>query len=343
MDFLDKLSLAGLVPVIAINDAEDAVPLCRALSEGGLPVAEITFRTAAAEEAIRRVHEELPNVLLCAGTVLTTDQVDRAVKAGAAAIVSPGLNPEVVRYCISKNIPVCPGTANPSDIEVALGFGLKAVKVFPAEAIGGIKLIKSMAAPYGDMRFMPTGGVNENNMLDYLSFGKILCCGGSWMVPKDAVEAKDWARITELTRSAVNKMLGLELRHVGEGHGGRQAHGGPAGLAHPGRQRLHLLRRRIRDDEEALPGNERTYRHRDELYRPGQVASGAAGLRFRGRKHRQLQERQDDRHLSEGRDRGLRGAPAAEITIRERRPRPPRPVWPEARTRGRPEITIRIG
>ena len=219
MDFLDKLSLAGLVPVIAINDAEDAVPLCRALSEGGLPVAEITFRTAAAEEAIRRVHEELPNVLLCAGTVLTTDQVDRAVKAGAAAIVSPGLNPEVVRYCISKNIPVCPGTANPSDIEVALGFGLKAVKVFPAEAIGGIKLIKSMAAPYGDMRFMPTGGVNENNMLDYLSFGKILCCGGSWMVPKDAVEAKDWARITELTRSAVNKMLGLELRHVGVNSG----------------------------------------------------------------------------------------------------------------------------
>ena len=215
MDFLDKLSLAGLVPVIAINDAEDAVPLCRALSEGGLPVAEITFRTAAAEEAIRRVHEELPNVLLCAGTVLTTDQVDRAVAAGAAAIVSPGLNPEVVRYCVEKGIPVCPGTANPSDIEVALSFGLKAVKVFPAEAIGGIKLIKSMAAPYGDMRFMPTGGVNENNMLDYLAFDKILCCGGSWMVPKDAVEAKDWARITALTRSAVNKMLGLELRHVG--------------------------------------------------------------------------------------------------------------------------------
>ena len=215
MDFLDKLSLAGLVPVIAINDAEDAVPLCKALSDGGLPVAEITFRTAAAEESIRRVHEALPDVLLCAGTVLTTEQVDRAVNAGAAAIVSPGLNPEVVKYCISKNIPVCPGTANPSDIEVALSLGLKAVKVFPAEAIGGIKLIKSMAAPYGDMKFMPTGGVNENNMLDYLSFNKILCCGGSWMVPKDAVEAKDWARITALTRSAVTKMLGLELKSVG--------------------------------------------------------------------------------------------------------------------------------
>lgn len=215
MEFLEKLSLAGLVPVIAIDDANDAVPLCKALADGGLPVAEITFRTAAAEEAIRRVHEALPDILLCAGTVLTTDQVDRAINAGASAIVSPGLNPEVVRYCISRNIPVCPGTANPSDLEVALSLGLKAVKVFPAEAIGGIKLIKSMSAPYGDLRFMPTGGINENNMLDYLAFDKILCCGGSWMVPKDAIAAHDWDRITSLTRSAVDKMLGLELRHIG--------------------------------------------------------------------------------------------------------------------------------
>ena len=215
MEFLEKLSLAGLVPVIAINDAEDAVPLCKALSDGGLPVAEITFRTAAAEEAIRRVHEALPNVLLCAGTVLTTEQVDRAVKAGAAAIVSPGLNPEVVRYCLERNIPVCPGTANPSDLEVALSLGLKTVKFFPAEALGGLKLIKAMSAPYGAMTFMPTGGVNENNMLDYLAFPKVLCCGGSWMVPGDAVAAKDWARITALTRSAVDKMLGLEVRHIG--------------------------------------------------------------------------------------------------------------------------------
>ncbi len=215
MDFLEKLSLAGLVPVIAINDAEDAVPLCKALSDGGLPVAEITFRTAAAEESIRRVHEALPNVLLCAGTVLTTEQVDRAVAAGAAAIVSPGLNPEVVKYCLSKNIPVCPGTANPSDLEVALSLGLNTVKFFPAEALGGLKLIKAMSAPYGSMKFMPTGGINENNMLDYLANPKVLCCGGSWMVPADAVAAKDWDRITELTRSAVNKMLGLELRHVG--------------------------------------------------------------------------------------------------------------------------------
>ena len=215
MDILEKLSLAGLVPVIKVDDAQDAVPLCRALADGGLPVAEITFRTAAAEEAIRLVHEQLPDVILCAGTVLTTDQAERAVRAGAAAIVSPGLNPEVVRWCLDHSVPVCPGTSSPSDIEVALSFGLTTVKVFPAEAIGGLKLIKAMAAPYTTMRFMPTGGVNETNMLDYLAFDKIMCCGGSWMVPGDAVKAKDWDRITALTRSAVDKMLGLELRHVG--------------------------------------------------------------------------------------------------------------------------------
>ena len=189
MEFLEKLSLAGLVPVIAVNDADDAVPLCKALSDGGLPVAEITFRTAAAEEAIRRVHEAMPDVLLCAGTVLT--------------------------YCVEKDIPVCPGTANPSDVQIAIQYGLKAVKLFPAEAVGGLKLIKSMAPVYPDMKFMPTGGINENNMLDYLAFDKILCCGGSWMVPKDAVAAKDWQRITDLTRSAVDKMLGFEVRHIG--------------------------------------------------------------------------------------------------------------------------------
>ena len=215
MEFLEKLSLAGLVPVIAVNDADDAVPLCKALSDGGLPVAEITFRTAAAEEAIRRVHEAMPDVLLCAGTVLTTEQVDRAVNAGAAAIVSPGLSPDVVKYCVEKGIPVCPGTANPSDVQIAIQYSLKAVKLFPAEAVGGLKLIKSMAPVYPDMKFMPTGGINENNMLDYLAFDKILCCGGSWMVPKDAVAAKDWQRITDLTRSAVDKMLGFEVRHIG--------------------------------------------------------------------------------------------------------------------------------
>lgn len=222
MDIMEKLSLAGLVPVIAIHDAENAVPLCKALADGGLPVAEITFRTDAAEESIRRVHEALPDVILLAGTVLTTEQVDRAVKAGATAIVSPGLNPEVVRYCLEKNIPVCPGTANPSDVEVALSMGLKTVKFFPAEQAGGLKMIKAMCAPYTNMKFMPTGGINENNMLDYLAFDKVLCCGGSWMAPKDAVEAKDWDRITAITRSAVTKMLGFELQHLGINSGSEE-------------------------------------------------------------------------------------------------------------------------
>ena len=170
MDMIKKLSLAGLVPVIKVDDAQDAVPLCKALSDGGLPVAEITFRTAAAEEAIRRVHEALPHVILGAGTVITREQVDRAVAAGATYIVSPGLNPEIVKYCQEKNVPIVPGCANPSDIEVALSLGLRTVKFFPAEALGGLKLIKAMAAPYVDMTFLPTGGVNEKNLLDYIVF-----------------------------------------------------------------------------------------------------------------------------------------------------------------------------
>ncbi len=215
MDVFEQLSLAGLVPVIKVENAEDAVPLCRALSEGGLPVAEITFRTPAAEEAIRRVHEELPNVLLCAGTVLTPEQVDRAADAGASAIVSPGLNPDVVRHALSVGIPVCPGISSPSGIEQAMALGLDTVKVFPAEAIGGLKLIQAMAAPYGNLRFMPTGGINENNMLEYLACPHVLCCGGSWMVPGEAVREKNWQRITDLTCSAVSRMLGFELVHVG--------------------------------------------------------------------------------------------------------------------------------
>ena len=215
MEFLEKLSLAGLVPVIAIDDADDAVPLCKALADGGLPVAEITFRTAAAEESIRRVHEALPHVALCAGTVLTTDQVDRAVNAGAAAIVSPGLSPEIVKYCVETDIPICPGTSTPSDIQVALSYGLKAVKFFPAEAAGGLPMIKNLAPVYPGLNFMPTGGVNEKNMRDYLAFDRIICCGGTFMCPKDLIKNKEWDKITELTRNAVDKMLGFELRHIG--------------------------------------------------------------------------------------------------------------------------------
>ncbi|MCL1965395.1 MAG: bifunctional 4-hydroxy-2-oxoglutarate aldolase/2-dehydro-3-deoxy-phosphogluconate aldolase [Firmicutes bacterium] len=215
MEMIQKLSLAGLVPVIKVEDAADAVPLCKALSDGGLPVAEITFRSAAAEEAIRRVHEELPHVILGAGTVLTPEQADRAKDAGAAYIVSPGLNPQVVTHCQKAGLPIVPGCANPSDIEAALSLGLQTVKFFPAEALGGLELIKAMSAPYGNVTFLPTGGVSEKNLKDYLSFPKVIACGGSWMVPAEAVAAKDWKRIESLTRRAVSLMLGLELRHVG--------------------------------------------------------------------------------------------------------------------------------
>jgi len=215
MDMLKKLSLAGLVPVIKVKDAQDAVPLCTALKNGGLPVAEITFRTDAAEEAIRLVHEALPEVLLGAGTVLTCEQADRAWAAGAGYIVSPGLNPVVVKHCIDKGYPVLPGCGNPSDIEAALSLGLKTVKFFPAEALGGLKLIKAMAAPYGDVKFVPTGGINEKNLPEYLAFPKIAACGGSWMVPDDAVEAKDWGRIEALAREAVRIMLDIRIVHIG--------------------------------------------------------------------------------------------------------------------------------
>ena len=212
---IEKLSMAGIVPVIKVENADDAVPLCRALSDGGLPVAEITFRSDAAEEAIRRVHRELPDVILGAGTVLTCEQVDRAVAAGATYIVSPGLNAEVVKHCQQVGVPIVPGCSNPSDIELALSLGLTTVKFFPAEALGGLALIKAMSAPYGNVRFLPTGGVNEKNLLDYLGFSKVVACGGSWMVDPKAIEQKDWSHIESLTRSAVQLMLGFELKHVG--------------------------------------------------------------------------------------------------------------------------------
>lgn len=215
MEMLDKLSLAGLVPVIKVEDALDAVPLCRALRDGGLPVAEITFRSSAAEEAIRLVHEELPDVLLGAGTVLTIDQVDRAVAAGAAYIVAPGFNPKIVAHCQSLGVPILPGCSSPTDIEMALEMGIHTVKFFPAEAAGGLKFIKAIAAPYGDVTFVPTGGINEQNVLDYLAFPKVRAVGGSWMVPADAIRSKDFDRITRLTRQAIDVVLGLELRHIG--------------------------------------------------------------------------------------------------------------------------------
>lgn len=200
---LDQIHELGIVPVVVLDDAKDAEPLGRALCEGGLPCAEVTFRTAAAEESIRIMAEKFPEMLVGAGTVLTTEQVDRAVAAGAKFIVSPGLNPKVVKYCVDKGIPITPGTANPSDVEAALEFGLKVVKFFPAEACGGLKMIKAMAAPYTEVKFMPTGGINPENVKEYLAFDKIIACGGSWMVKGDLIKAGNFEKIKELVAEAV--------------------------------------------------------------------------------------------------------------------------------------------
>lgn len=200
---LEEISKIGIVPVIALDHVEDAAPLAKALCDGGLPCAEVTFRTAAAEESIRLMHEAYPDMVLAAGTVLTTEQVDRAVAAGASVIVSPGFDPEIVDYCISKNIPVMPGIVTPSELAQAVKRGLTRVKFFPATAAGGIKMIKAMCAAYTNVRIMPTGGINTANLEEFLSCDKIFCCGGSWMVKGDLVKAGEFDKIKEMTAEAV--------------------------------------------------------------------------------------------------------------------------------------------
>jgi 2-dehydro-3-deoxyphosphogluconate aldolase/(4S)-4-hydroxy-2-oxoglutarate aldolase len=212
---LEKIQKIGIVPVVKIDRAEDALPLAKALCAGGLPCAEVTFRTGAAKEAIKIMTENFPNMCVGAGTVLTTEQVDASIEAGAQFIVSPGLNPRIVKYCIEKNIPMTPGTSTPSDIELALEMGLDVVKFFPAEQSGGIAKIKAMAAPYVNIKFMPTGGISNKNLTSYLDFPRIIACGGSWMVPGDLINAGEWDKIEQLTREAVQTMLGFELAHVG--------------------------------------------------------------------------------------------------------------------------------
>lgn len=193
----------AVVPVVVLNDKEDAIPLAEALIKGGLPCAEVTFRTDAAEDSIRLMCEKYPEMLVGAGTVLTTDQVDRAVAAGAKFIVSPGFDPEIVEYCLSKNIPVLPGCISPSEVAQAVKRGLKVVKFFPAEQAGGVAMIKAMAAPYTMVKFMPTGGISTKNLKDYLTCDKIICCGGSWMVKGDMIKNKEFDKIEQMTREAV--------------------------------------------------------------------------------------------------------------------------------------------
>ena len=200
---LEKIKEIGIIPVVVLDDAKDAAPLAKALIDGGLPCAEVTFRTAAAEECIRIMSEQFPEMFVGAGTVLTTEQVDHAVAAGAKFIVSPGLNPRIVKYCVEKGITITPGCTNPSHIEQAIENGLEVVTFFPAEQAGGLPMIKAMAAPYVGMKFMPTGGISPSNVKEYLAYDRIIACGGSWMVKGDLVKAGDFAKITELCKEAV--------------------------------------------------------------------------------------------------------------------------------------------
>lgn len=202
-ELLERIGEIGIVPVVVLNDVKDAEPLAQALCDGGLPCAEVTFRTDAVEESIRRMTKSFPDMLVGAGTVLTIDQVDRAVAAGAKFIVSPGLNPKIVKYCNEKGVLIIPGCANPSDVEQAIENGLSVVKFFPAEQAGGLNYIKAIAAPYTGLKFMPTGGINPKNVRSYLAYDKILACGGSWMVKGDLVQAGEFDKVRELVKEAV--------------------------------------------------------------------------------------------------------------------------------------------
>lgn len=200
----EKIAELKVVPVVVLEDAKDAAPLAKALCEGGLPCAEVTFRTAAAKDSIKAMSEAYPEMLVGAGTVLTKEQVDSAVEAGAKFIVSPGFDPEIVDYCLEKEIPVFPGCITPSEVAQAVKRGLRVVKFFPAEQFGGVATIKALSAPYAGLKFMPTGGVSAKNLKEYLACKPIVACGGSWMVKKDLIEAGEFDKIRELTKEAVS-------------------------------------------------------------------------------------------------------------------------------------------
>ena len=202
-EILDTLGHLGVVPVVKIEQADEAVPLGNALIAGGLPCAEITFRTGAAEEAIRRIASELPQVVIGAGTVLSVEQAEKAVAAGARYIVSPGFDPKVVDWCLTHNVAVTPGVATPTEINMALDKGLNILKFFPAEALGGLKTLKALAAPYVGVKFIPTGGINPKNLADYLSLPAVHACGGSWLVKSTLISAGEFTEITRLAEEAL--------------------------------------------------------------------------------------------------------------------------------------------
>ncbi|EGQ7833083.1 TPA: bifunctional 4-hydroxy-2-oxoglutarate aldolase/2-dehydro-3-deoxy-phosphogluconate aldolase [Vibrio vulnificus] len=199
----EQLKTLKVIPVIAIDKAEDIIPLGKVLAENGLPAAEITFRSEAAVEAIRLLRETQPDMLIGAGTVLNREQAIAAKEAGATFIVSPGFNPNTVKACQEIGIDIVPGVNNPSTVEAALEMGLTTLKFFPAEASGGINMVKSLLAPYTDIELMPTGGINPANIQDYLAIPRVLACGGTWMVDKKLIEEGNWEELARLTREAV--------------------------------------------------------------------------------------------------------------------------------------------
>ncbi|KGY09962.1 MULTISPECIES: bifunctional 4-hydroxy-2-oxoglutarate aldolase/2-dehydro-3-deoxy-phosphogluconate aldolase [Vibrio] len=202
-EMINKLKQFKVIPVIQINKVEHAVPLAKVLVENGLPVAEVTFRTEAAADAIKAMSEAYPEMCVGAGTVLNAQQVDQAKAAGSEFVVAPGLNPNTVRYCQEVGMPIVPGVNNPSQVEQALELGLNFLKFFPAEASGGVAMVKSLLAPYVDVSLMPTGGIGKGNVNDYLAIDRVVCCGGTWMVAPSLIENEQWDEIAKLVREAV--------------------------------------------------------------------------------------------------------------------------------------------
>lgn len=205
-DPVRRLEELRIIPVVTIDDADDAVPLARALTDGGLPCAEITFRTDAAAEAIRRIREAFPELLVGAGTVLTPAQADEARAAGARFVVAPGFNPRVVDHCLASDVPIYPGVCTPTEIEAAMEKGLRVLKFFPAEPAGGMSFLKAVAAPYGEVRFIPTGGISASNLREYLAFPRVVACGGSWMATQAMIRDRQFDRIRTEVEAAVRSV-----------------------------------------------------------------------------------------------------------------------------------------
>ena len=212
---VERVYEIGIIPVIAFNSVDEAVPLCKALVAGGLPAAEVTFRTACAEECIKKIHDEVPEMLLGAGTVLTEDQADRAMAAGASFIVAPGFDPNVTKHVIDKGGLMMPGTCSAGEMQQAMNLGCEALKFFPAEANGGVSMLKNIGGALKTAKWMCTGGINAKNVNDYLAYDQIFAVGGTWMCKSDKIKAGAWDEITAMCKEAVDTMLGLELGHIG--------------------------------------------------------------------------------------------------------------------------------